>query len=161
LIKLLYKNFVIIKKNILNDFVIGYFEISPYEKIGTICISYNVMAYLIEYMFGGQGLNCYSKTLFKNLTLSESNIIKKLFNVILQEYCNLWNKTLFCKIKFNLNYLKNVDKIFDSNFSDDNKIFTNFLFHTKIGTISGLLNINFPIKIFYLLQNELKKKKCE
>ena len=156
--KIVIQKFCDYKKNILNNVVIDYFEITPYKKIGTICISYDIITYLIEHIFGGKDLNYCSKILSKNVTLFEVNIIKKFFSLILKKYSFLWNKTLFCKIKFNLNHSKNIDRMFNSTLVSDDDIFTNFLLQMKIGKVSGALNISFPIEVFHVLKNECKKK---
>ncbi|AAO26810.1 flagellar motor switch protein FliM [Buchnera aphidicola str. Bp (Baizongia pistaciae)] len=152
--KFIIQKFKNIKKNIKNNSISDCFEISPYKKLGIIFVSDNISDYLIEYLFGGCELKNSSNGLFKKLTLSTINIVKKMFKIILEQYYFLWNKVSLCKMKLILNRLQNLNEISNVNFINSKDTFVTFLFRLRIANKFGMLGICLPTSLSFQCNNE-------
>lgn len=144
---------------IKNNFFMNFFKVNLYKNLGFVFISYDIILFIIEHLFGGVILYNTLKTFSKTLSSSEIIIIRKLFSVFITQYFSVWNKNIICdKFKLRFRNCDLLDQKLNINLKNRNDFFITCVFNVRKKNFCSNFGISLPVSTFYKLRNELYDK---
>ncbi|XBC37736.1 MAG: hypothetical protein U0T60_00350 [Buchnera aphidicola (Meitanaphis microgallis)] len=135
---------------------LSYCTIMPYSETGIVHLSDNIIPSIIDILFGGKSVTETTKCCVYRLTIVETNILKKILNIVKKIYSVSWKKKFDIDVR--LSDFKLIQKFHIKHIVSNSNIFLFMNFKVNFGNILGFLNIGFPLSIIKNCRDKLANK---
>ncbi|QCI23113.1 hypothetical protein [Buchnera aphidicola] len=141
------------KEHFVNSRFTNSFQFISHVETGIISFSDDILLSIINILFGGSNLTKVVRSNVNTLTISETNIMKKMLDIIEKAYSFSWKNQH--SINFNLSDFQLMTKSDFERTISENNVFLFSLFCMKVGNTVGSFSIGIPFSIIKMFKDKL------